>query len=508
MKQTPMVTIKIHPSDNVVVARINLTAKSPVNEHSVVCKEDIAAGHKLAISDIPKGTPVIKYGHPIGLAEKSIQTGEHVHVHNLSLDGLGDVSPSSPKKGVFPKKINGNVQFNGFIRSNDQVGTRNYVGVLALSNCSASVTRQIARTIIPEILEKYPHVDGVVPLCHSTGCGIAGDEDPVKSLRRTMAGYLNNPNFGGAVMVGLGCEYCRMQDILAEVPWRDDLLLENLIIQEEGGTKAAVTKAVKWIHSILPQVNRATRSPASVSHLSLGLQCGGSDGFSGITANPALGAAADILVSHGGTAVLGETPEINRAEYLLIRRARTTAVGDRLARKVKWWQKNTAKMGAKIDNNPSPGNKKGGLTNIAEKALGAISKGGCSQLNEVLDYGSPIHSKGLVFMDSPGYDPASVTGMVAGGVNMVCFTTGCGSVYGNRPVPVLKLASNSELYRKMTDDMDINCGVIADGDATIEQMGQIIFEKLVNIASGQKTKSELAGVGDDEFVPWYTGAML
>jgi len=259
---------------------------------------------------------------------------------------------------------------------------------------------------------------------------------------------------------------------------------------------------------MLPEANKANRRPVPVSRLIVGLECGGSDAYSGITANPALGAAADLLVKQGGTVVLGETPEIYGAEHLLTRRAADADVARRLLERIRWWEDYTSRHGGQMDNNPSPGNKAGGLTTIFEKSLGAAAKGGTTRLNEVYEYAEPVTAKGLVFMDTPGYDPASVTGMVAGGANIVCFTTGRGSVFGCKPVPSVKLATTTALYRRMEDDMDINCGKALDGRATIDELGERIFQFIIRTASGRRTKSEELGLGGDEFVPWHIGAVM
>jgi len=259
---------------------------------------------------------------------------------------------------------------------------------------------------------------------------------------------------------------------------------------------------------MLPEANRVKREPVSAEHLTLALQCGGSDAYSGITANPSLGAAVDLLVRHRGTAILSETPEIYGAEHLLTRRAVSREVGEKLIERIRWWEAYTERNGGEMNNNPSPGNKAGGLTTILEKSLGAAAKGGTTKLCGVYRYAEPVTEKGFVFMDSPGYDPCSITGQVASGANIVCFTTGRGSVYGCKPAPSLKLATNTAMYERMDEDMDINCGSVVDAGVTIESVGERIFARLLEVASGSQTKSEQFGFGDDEFVPWQIGAVM
>jgi altronate hydrolase len=398
--------------------------------------------------------------------------------------------------------------FQGFRRPSGKAGTRNYIAVLTSVNCSATVARQIARAFDGKAMEAYPNVDGVVAFVHGTGCGMAGSGEGIDTLRRTLMGYARHPNVGAVLMVGLGCEVNEIRRMSDIDPARSNQTLRTFDIQDAGGTKRAVDKGVEILQAMLPAANAARREPVPASELVLGLQCGGSDGYSGISANPALGAAADLLVRHGGTAILSETPEIYGAEHLLIRRASTPEVAENLLRRIRWWEDYTRRNGGEMNNNPSPGNKAGGLTTILEKSLGAAAKGGTTNLNGVYEYAEPITERGFVFMDSPGYDPCSATGQVASGANIISFTTGRGSVFGCKPAPSLKLATNSELYRRMPDDMDIDCGGILDGRMTVEAAGEAIFRRLLEVASGARTKSEEAGIGDDEFVPWQLGAVM
>jgi altronate hydrolase len=398
--------------------------------------------------------------------------------------------------------------FKGIVRPNGQVATRNYIGILATVSCSTSVAHFIASDIQKDNLARHTQVDGIFALGHGSGCGCAEGGEGQELLQRTLAGYARNPNFGGILLVGLGCEVNHLDCLLENMHLKEGPLLRTVSIQDTGGTSQTVNRGIKAVQEMLPEVNRVTRSTVSARHIVLGLECGGSDGYSGISANPALGKAVDILVGNGGTAILSETPEIYGAEHLLTRRAVSEKVGQKLIDRIRWWEEYTQRHNAAINNNPSPGNKAGGLTTILEKSLGAVAKGGSTNLIDVYGYAETVKSKGLVFMDTPGYDVVSVTGMIAGGANLICFTTGRGSVCGFKPVPTIKLSSNSELYQRMRDDMDVNCGLIIDGKAGVEEMGETIFRLILDTASGKKSKSETFGFGDNEFVPWHIGAVL
>jgi altronate hydrolase len=473
-------TLLLHPGDDVAVALRDLEA--------------VPRGHKVAVRDLQAGAPVRKYGQVIGVATAPIAEGEHVHTHNL---GMGpharEYDFGTDVREVEP--VAEPAHFQGIVRPDGRVATRNYIGILTSVNCSATVARMIASRCSTE---GFPNVDGVVALTHGTGCGMAADGDGIRLLRRTLNGYARHPNFAALLVVGLGCEVNQLTgfDLPEGTP--------TMTIQELGGTSATVRRGVEVIRELLPAANEVTRVPVPASELVLGLQCGGSDGYSGITANPALGAAADLLVRHGGTAILAETPEVYGAEHLLTRRAVSRAVGERLIERIHWWESYAESM----DNNPSPGNKAGGLTTILEKSLGAVAKGGTSPLTAVYEYAEPVTERGFVFMDTPGYDPVSATGEVAGGANLICFTTGRGSVYGCRPAPSVKLASNRETYRAMTEDMDVDCGVILDGEVSVAELGEKIFQLVLEVASGRKTASEELGFGDEEFAPWQLGAVM
>jgi len=396
----------------------------------------------------------------------------------------------------------------GIKRSDGRVATRNYLGVISSVNCSAHVCRLIAKFFDDEFLAQYPNIDGVVPIHHRTGCGMGAEGEPIEYLRRTLGGYAIHPNFYSTLLIGLGCEANQINNLLAAQGLTRSDRLKAFTIQETGGTRKTVQQGIDLIKEMLPDANKVTREVVPASHLTLGLECGGSDGYSGISANPALGAAADLLVQNGGTAILSETPEVYGAEHLLTRRAATKEVGEKLVRRIKWWEDYTTRLGGEMNNNPSPGNKAGGLTTILEKSLGAVAKGGTQGMMDVYEYAEQVTAKGFVFMDTPGYDPVSVTGHVAGGANIACFTTGRGSAYGCKPSPSIKLATNSALFEKQEDDMDINCGTIIDGTATVDQVGQQIFDRILEVASGNQSKSEQWGYGEDEFAPWVLGPTM
>ena len=507
MTSSKPLTIRLHESDNVVVARLDLSAGTRIPVENVTCLDQISFGHKVATADIQKGQALQKYGQIIGFASCDIKAGQHVHTHNLEMkDFTRDHDIGADTKEVVYESET--ATFNGIVRSDGRVATRNYIGIISTVNCSASVSRMIADSFRADALANFPNVDGVVPLCHGIGCGCSGSDEGFEVLLKTLAGYIRHPNFAGVVVIGLGCEVMQIKTLTERTNLQPGAFLQTMTIQDTGGTKKTVQAGIERVGAMLPEANRIERSPVSASHLVLGLECGGSDAYSGITANPALGAAVDLLVKHGGTAVLGETPEIYGAEHLLTRRAVSREVGQKLIDRIHWWENYTATRNTEMDNNPSPGNKAGGLTTILEKSLGAAAKGGTTNLVEVYDFAEAVTAKGFVFMDTPGYDPVSLTGMVAGGANVICFTTGRGSVYGCKPVPSIKLATNTDMYQRLEDDMDINCGKTIDGDTPIDEMGERIFKTVLETASGQKTKSELNGIGDDEFEPWALGATI
>ena len=506
MLQAVELTIRLHPDDDVVIARIELATGTLVSRENVRTAVTIPAGHKLAVRDIAQGKPVRRYNQIIGFATREIKAGEHVHVHNLAMGNFQrDYAFSSLVKNTeyFEKPAT----FLGIVRADGRVATRNYIGILTSVNCSATVARMIAKHFEMN-LNQYPNVDGVVALTHKTGCGMASEGEGMDVLRRTMAGYARHPNFFATQVIGLGCEANQINNLLSTQNLKRHDRLHAYTIQEKGGTMKAVREGIARIEAILPEANKVQREPVAAAQLTLGLQCGGSDGYSGISANPALGAAVDLLVRHGGTAILSETPENYGAEHLLTRRAVSKEVGEKLIRRIKWWEEYTARNNMEMNNNPSPGNKAGGLTTILEKSLGAVAKGGTTNLVDVYEYAEPVKAKGFVYMDTPGFDPVSATGQVAGGANMICFTTGRGSAYGCKPAPSLKLATNTPLFVHQEEDMDFNCGTIIDGTETIAQAGERFLQLILETASGKKSKSEEFGYGDDEFAPWTIGATM
>src|SRR5262245_59159090 len=506
MLQAADLTIRLHAEDDVVIARVELPAGTLLPKENVRAAVRVPAGHKVAVRAVHKGKPVHRYNQIIGFATQDIAPGDHVHVHNVAMgDFQRDYAFSSlVKETEFVEKP---ATFLGIVRAEGQVATRNYIGILTSVNCSATVARMIARHF-ENRLGDYPNVDGVVALTHKTGCGMASEGEATDVLRRTIAGYARHPNFFSSQLVGLGCEANQINMLLSAEKLHKSDRLGAFTIQEKGGTKKAVENGIARVMEMLPEANKVKRVPVPAGHLTLGLQCGGSDGYSGISANPALGAAVDLLVRHGGTAILSETPEIYGAEHLLTRRAVTKEVGEKLIERIRWWEEYTRRNGNEMNNNPSPGNKAGGLTTILEKSLGAVAKGGTTNLVGVYEYAEPVEAKGFVFMDTPGYDPVSATGQVAGGANMIVFTTGRGSAYGCAPAPSLKLSTNTPLWIKQEEDIDLNCGEIADGAASVDEMGERLFKLVLETASGHATKSERHGYGQNEFVPWYLGAVM
>jgi altronate hydrolase len=495
--------LRLHPTDNVVVAVADLSPGDIVDDVKIIRR--IPRGHKAAVRAIAKDTPALKFGQIIGFATQDITPGDWVHEHNIAFQSVDrDYEFEVDAKDPAPQ---GGATFQGFRRANGRVGTRNYLGILTSVNCSATVARIIAREVERSgLLDDFPNVDGVIPLVHGHGCGMDAKGEGYEVLKRTQWGYAANPNMGAVLMVGLGCETFQIARWKQAYNIAESNTFRSLTIQDTGGTQKAVEAGLAAVRDMLPAVNAAHRETAPASELMLALQCGGSDGYSGITANPALGAAVDLLVAHGGTAILSETPEIYGAEHLLTRRA-SPDVGKKLIERIRWWEDYTDRNAGSMNNNPSPGNKAGGLTTILEKSLGAAAKGGTTRLKAVYEYAEPVTAKGFVFMDTPGYDPVSATGQVAGGANILCFTTGRGSAYGCKPTPSIKLATNTPVYERMTGDMDINCGDVLDG-VSIQEKGKEIFEHILKIASGTRSKSEKLGYGDAEFVPWQIGATM
>lgn len=504
-------TIRLHADDNVVVAAYALTADDKLDTEGVTTREPIPSGHKVSTRRIAAGESVLRYGQFIGRARTDIEVGSHVHTHNLDMVDIehdNAVASEVPTTAYVAEPAS----FLGIRRADGRVATRNFIGLISSVNCSATVVQAIAdafrRDIHPEALAGFPNVDGVVPLTHGTGCAVDPNGLGLEVLQRTIRGYAQHPNFGGVLVIGLGCETNQIDDLLEVDLSGLDRPIASFNTQDVGGTAKAVQRGIELVKSMLPAANDVRRVPVPASELIVGLQCGGSDGYSGITANPALGAAVDRLVRHGGTAILSETPEIYGAEHLLARRARTPEVGQRLLDRMVWWHEYAQRMGAELNNNPSAGNKAGGLTTVLEKSLGGVAKGGTTELVEVYEYAQSVSQHGLVFMDTPGFDPVSATGQVAGGANLICFTTGRGSAYGCQPTPSLKLATNNELWMRQSDDIDINCGEIVNGYASVDELGEQIFQRMLTCASGEQSVSEKFGYGQNEFVPWQLSAVM
>ncbi|SNZ20265.1 UxaA family hydrolase [Cohaesibacter gelatinilyticus] len=501
-------TLRLQESDNVVIALEDMKAGEQPEGLPCGLKQDVARGHKIAACSIAKGDAVRRYGQIIGVAKADISIGEHVHSHNLGMGNhvqdYGFASEYEPLPAIHSDRT-----FMGYHREDGRVGTRNYIGILTSVNCSGSVARFITEAAEKSgLLDGFDNVDGFVPIAHGTGCGMAASGEGYETLFRTLSGYAQHPNFAAILLVGLGCEVMQISNLVGGRQIRADGNVRFMTIQQAGGTRATIEAGLAELNELAAIANKCERKPASVSHLTIGMQCGGSDGYSGITANPALGIASDLLVRHGGTTILSETSEVYGAEHLLTRRAASVEVGEKLIDRIHWWEDYCARNGGEMDNNPSPGNKRGGLTTILEKSLGAVAKAGSAPLTEFYKFAEPIDTNGLVFMDSPGFDPCSVTGQVASGANLIVFTTGRGSVSGYKPTPCIKLATNSEMYVRLSEDMDINCGDIVSDGVSLEAKGEEIFETFIRVASGEQTKSEELGFGGAEFVPWQIGAVM
>ncbi len=507
------VTVKLHPLDDVVIAKGPLLPRTTLQTESgdIVVSQMIPPGHKVAIHDVAKGGPVRRYGQTIGFASQDIAAGQHVHTHNLEVHQGELELDYGFSENVIPVDYVPEAErrtFMGYRRADGRVGTRNFVALLASVNCSSTAVRRVADHFRDNpVLDQYPNVDGVIAFPTKGGCGAHYGSNHLHLLQRTMAGIVDHPNIGGYVIMSLGCETNQPEDII------DIGNLDNghqptvLTIQEDGGFLKTVEAGIAAVMNLLPEANKAQREPVPASELVVALQCGGSDGWSGVTANPALGEASDLIVRQGGTVVLGETSEVYGGEHLMTRRAVSPEVGQKLVDKIHWWEEYTSMHGASIDNNPSPGNKLGGLTTIYEKSLGAIAKSGTTPMTDVIDYAERITGRGFIHMDTPGYDPVSATGQVAGGCNIVVFTTGRGSAFGFKPAPSIKIATNSTLYAKQEPDMDINAGKMLDG-LTLQEMGEEILDEILAVASGKLSKSEAAGIGEEEFNPWIIGATL
>ncbi|MEQ9406411.1 MAG: altronate dehydratase family protein [Fuerstiella sp.] len=506
----------LHAQDNVAVAAASLPPQTAVQiaDASLETQAAIPAGHKMAIHEIPDGQPIVKYGQVIGYASSDIRPGDWVHVHNVVATRPGQDYDFATQICEPPAPLTART-FMGYRRRDGSVGTRNYVAIISTVNCSATTAKYVAQELSELDLSDYPNIDGIVPLVHKSGCALAFNGEDHRQLNRTLAGFASHPNVGAALVLGLGCETAQATHLerehqLVQLGGTGPSEVDRpmvLNIQEVGGVRRTVERAVQVLRELLPLANDVERVPIPVSELKVAMECGGSDGNSGITANPAVGVASDLLVAHGATTILSETTEIYGAEHLLTRRAISREVGEQLLERIRWWEDYAARYDASIDNNPSVGNKNGGLTTIFEKSLGAIAKAGTSPLRAVYRYAEPIREKGFVIMDSPGFDPASVTGKVAGGAQLVVFTTGRGSCFGCKPSPTIKVATNTPMFERLREDMDINAGVILEG-RTVEQVGHEIFERIIATASGQATLSEAQGIGDEEFCPWFPGPIF
>ena len=506
MSRTDSPLLHLHPNDNVLVAKTALALGQEISELGVRTRAQVPAGHKIAARRIAAGEQVKKYDTVIGVATRDLEPGDYVHSHNLQLvDYYRDPAFGADVQPVDYVPEAERATFQGFVRPGGGVGTRNFIGILSSVNCSATVIKRIAAHFTPERLAAYPHVDGVAAFAQTSGCGMSSPSEHFDVLRRTLAGYARHPNLAGVLIVGLGCERNQVDSLVDSQGLKEGKLLRTMVMQDVGGTRATIEAGIRAIEEMLPIANEARRTTVSASHLKIGLECGGSDGFSGITANPGLGAAMDILVRHGGTAILSETPEIHGVEFMLTRRAISPEVGQKLLDRLAWWEKYTSGQNAQFNGVVGHGNQAGGLANIFEKSLGSAMKGGTTPLRAVYEYAEPITENGFVFMDSPGYDPVASTGQIASGAQLICFTTGRGSMFGSKPAPTIKLASNTPMFTRLEEDMDINCGVVIDGECTVAELGQRIFEQILRHASGEQTKSELLGLGDHEFVPWHMG---
>ena len=495
--------IKLNEKDNIGIAPMEIPENTKIN-FNIVTKNQIPFGHKISLQDINKGSFIYRYGQIIGTASNDILSGQHVHSHNLIFSEFDRKYEIKSQKKIQLEK--NDLFFKGYKRENGKAGTRNYIGIISTVNCSATVVKKIADKINTHLLNNnFANIDGAVCLKHSSGCGMNTSGHGMQVFNRTIEGFKHHPNFGKVFVVGLGCECAQISLYQNDL---DKDKVEYLNIQDEGGTREIINKVTKKIINNLEDINSIKRTDIPVSELTVALQCGGSDSYSGVTANPALGFASDLLIRYGGSTILGETPEIYGAEQLLIERANNKEIVRKLLKQIDWWKDYTSINNTSLDSNPTPGNKKGGLTTILEKSLGAVAKSGTSTMMDVLDYSEQISSKGFNFMDTPGFDPVSVTGQVASGANVICFTTGRGSCFGFKPSPSIKIATNTNMFNKLEEDMDINAGKIMDGESTIEEIGNQIFNKIISVASGEQSKSEINGYGDDEFNPWVIGATM
>ena len=499
--------IRLHPADNVIVARTIVEPGTDLPDHGVTARDRVPAGYKILTKDLKAGDPVLKYNVTIGFAAKDLPAGTMVHSHNIEFRHFDrDYAFCRDYRPVDLVPETERATFEGFLRPDGRGGTRNFIAVVSTVNCSATVVHEIADHFRGPIMEAWPHVDGVAAFSHTTGCGMEMSGEPMDLLQRTLAGYIRHPNVAGALVVGLGCERCQVGGLFAAQGLNESDTLRTMVMQESGGTRKSIEAGIAIVREMLDEADKCRRETLPASLITVGLQCGGSDAFSSISANPALGEAVNILARHGGTGILSETPELYGVEQTFTSRAASREVGEKLLERMRWWVDDYA-VGRNVQINGvvSPGNQQGGLANILEKSLGSSMKGGTGPLMEVYRYAEPVTAKGLVIMDTPGFDPVSATGQIAGGANLVAFTTGRGSCFGAKPAPSIKLATNTPMFKRMEEDMDINCGDIVDGTASLQEVGQRIFDTFLDVASGRPTKSEELGLGRHEFTPWQIG---
>jgi altronate hydrolase len=500
-------TIRLHPADNVLVARTEIQVGTTLPEGGIVVRDLVPPGYKVAVRDLKKGERVLKYSATVGFASADVPAGSVLHSHNVEFrDFDRDYAFSRDYQPPQFLPEADRATFQGFKRADGRSGTRNFISIVSTVNCSATVVHAIADHFTKERLAEFPNVDGVAAFSHDTGCGMEMTGEPMDLLHRTLAGYMRHPNVAASLVVGLGCERCQVGGLFESQNLEIGPELRTLVMQDSGGTRQTIEAGIEIVEELLVQANLCRRETAPASDITVGLQCGGSDGFSSITANPALGRAVDILARHGGTGILSETPEIYGVEHTLTARAATVEIGQKLVDRIRWWKDEYAVgRDVQINGKVSPGNQQGGLANILEKSLGSSMKGGTGPLMEVYRYAERVDQHGLVFMDTPGFDPVSATGQIAGGATMIAFTTGRGSCFGAKPSPSIKLATNTPMFRRMEEDMDVNCGDIIDGTASMDDLGQRIFEYFLYVASGGQTKSEVLDLGRHEFIPWNIG---
>lgn len=508
MKENISPVIRLEKEDNVVVARCEIPAGIYIPDEKITTRQVIPRGHKVATEFIKKNDKILKYNTCIGYAAEDIYPGTWMHSHNIRFDEVDkDYAFSHDYKPMEIVPESEQPTFMGIVRSDGRVATRNVIVVPIVGNCAATVARKICNYFNEERMAQWRNVDAVVPMIHGIGCGMEQSGEPMDLLRRTISGSVANPNVAGALVCALGCERNNIDKMFEQEGMVESKMLRRLVIQEVGGTRKSIELGIQYIKEMLEEANRVERVPVPVSKLCVALQCGGSDGFSGLSANPALGKAADKLVRNGATVILAEISELFGVEHTFTCRSKTPEIGQKFVDHLNWWLEYDAGKDCQINGKVSPGNNAGGLSNVIDKSLGGSKKGGTTPVNGVYKYAERVTEKGLVIMDTPGYDPVSVTGEFAGGATLCCFTTGRGSCFGTLHCPTIKLASNTQMYEHMEEDMDINCGQIIDGEKGIDEMGEIIFDQILKTASGEKTKSEKLGVGLDEFVPWPIGVM-